>query len=632
MVLSFVGLILLSFAALFGAVAVAVRYEPEGRGEAGLVVALGWHALITLPILGLGWLNQLDRPRLAGAIVIASAIAFAATAPGGDYRGHAERSLTLARRLAALPIEALRETGKAKSVAFLGLAASIAIILYSGWISYLAPSIGWDGIWYHETIVGFSIQHHGFAFVPQPWGMEYVNGFPKICEALSLFFVLFLDRRLIDLPPTVMSVPMLLAMYVLARRATDDRNHAIGWAAAIFLMPGVVLELRSTYIDLHTAALYLGAAAFCARPKLRLRDGLFAALALAMLGGTKGHALTWIPPLALVVAVRLLLAHPKERGRALAVIAGGLSIVLLVTAPPYVRNWTRFHNPIWPVHLAVPALGVSWAGPNNVADMNKPLAELYKAILVAPVPGNDFPDTRTFGYGMAVPWAVVPAALLAYLAIAIELVRRRRIDASAKNLLIVTLPLLVTAKFSPALWSARYNVHVAAALMLAACWGAARKGFERVAEALVGFAIVTSLMMLIWAEPRWSVTFAQALQLARLPAEERAATSLIYWTIAPDVARARDRELGEGDVVAMTDEYRFPSLLWNERMSNAIVYVPSSNGDDLLRGLEQVKAKWVTVQIKSGRYQALKAHPERWQEIGKANANEPPIMAFRRVQ
>src|SRR5262249_19559983 len=138
-------------------------------------------------------------------------------------------------------------------------------------------------------------------------------------------------------------------------------------------------------------------------------------------------------------------------------------------------------------------------------------------------------------------------------------------DPRTTNLLLVALPMLVTLPLSPAPWALRYNVHIAAVLTLIAAWAGGWARMRRFGEGAAATTIVTGIMMLWWADPGWEITYDQQKELFAMNPAERAAYGWVWHTVPSATAAARDRELGPGDVILFTDEYTFPSVLWNER-------------------------------------------------------------------
>jgi hypothetical protein len=305
--------------------------------------------------------------------------------------------------------------------------------------------------------------------------------------------------------------------------------------------------------------------------------------------------------------------------------AGGVFLVLLVAGPFYLRNWLVFHNPIWPIAVHSQRFHVHWAGAHDVLEMNKSYKEMILAMLSPPVPGHDWADTRVYGYGLGIPWLVLPVGILAlliavlkYAAYAVGLVHK---DPRLENLLIVVAPVLLTIPTSPALWSARYNIHLPVAFMFLIAWLFGTRSLLQ--EAFTSIVIMTSLMMLWWAEPGWITHFSTGLYLAHQPAPERAAFHAAEYSMARETALARDTELGRGDLTAYADSSTFPGLLWNEKFSNRIEYFPPSparDPEDLVDRVEASGAKWLAVGSGSPEWSTVTRRTSQWQEVGPASA------------
>jgi hypothetical protein len=623
--------------AWLGAVALATRARLAGRAELALVTSLLWSGIVTLPILGLGWSSMLYRGALAAAVMVVSlvSIGISLRAGPGSPREHLAAVLGNARALLRLPLDALIGACRAGSVAALGLVAVIGAIAYTSWLAWLTPSVGWDGIWYHEPLAYYAIQNHGFSWVSVPLTLEYVNGFPRVCEMMNLWFVIFTDRRMVDLVHDAMAPQLVVSVYVMCRRVGADRWTALAWGCAFFFIPSMVLELKTTYMDLHVAALLLGALALATRPALRLTDAAIASLALGLLGGAKGHALIYVPVLGALALGRLLWQHRTRLAPAVATSLAGIALVLAIAAPTYVRNWRRHHNPLWPIELESKSLGIHWKGGgvhgiHDVTDMNKPLPALWEEISQVPKPGLDFPDTRVNGYGVGWSFIALPLGIVSTAAALVFALRRRlerRPDAPTESLLMTLGVIGVMARFSPALQAARYNAHLTAGLMLAVAW-LSHVGWRRLSEAAAGALLAVCGMLMWWADPGWGVKASDALRLASMGPLDRAAFMAVYWSPAPEVARARERELGKGDVIAFTED-KFVTFLWNERIDNRVVWLQHEGGPSLLRRLDAVGAKWVVVN--PGDEQWALDRDKGWQRVGLIASNEPNWIAYRRV-
>ena len=191
--------------------------------------------------------------------------------------------------------------------------------------------------------------------------------------------------------------------------------------------------------------------------------------------------------------------------------------------------------------------------------------------------------------------------------------------------------MLLTIPTSPALWAARYNIHVPAAFMFLVAWLFGTRSYLQ--EAFTSIVIMTSLMMLWWAEPGWITHVPTAIYLAHQTPAERAAFHSADYTMARETALARDTELGRGDLTAYANTCSFPGLLWNESFSNRIQFFPPNpDPDEFIDGVERSGAKWVAVGAGSPEWQTLTNRTTKWQLVGYASTTGPPSVAFRRTR
>jgi hypothetical protein len=634
MFLGFVTFLGLSTFAALAAVALAVRMRCDGRAETALSTIVLWNALILLPLTWLGWTDHLTRFSSGMLVGSTSLGVFTLSFVKKGTKAHLADIRRAAWGILRLPIDAARRGWREDAFVAFGVIFAIGTMFWTTWLSYLAPNTSWDGIWYHDTIVGWSIQNHGFATVTMPFTLENVNGVPRLCETMSLWFVFFTDRRLIEAPNSVIAAPMLmLSFYCIAKRHARTVTNAMGWAAALYLMPASLLQMRSTYVDVYVAAFFLAGLHYSTRPEMRLRDGVMAGLCLGMLGASKALGLPWMFIIGAIALPRLIWNNAWARPfSTVATAIGSLLGAVAIAAPIYLRNWKVNHNPLWPVMVDLPKFGIHWPG-NFDPIIDRPLKQMLTDMLTVPVPGHDFHDPRVWGYGLGFPFFVLPWAMLMFPVVVVCVVRSRfqkEFDRMAWNLLLVVLPIAATWPLAPQKWFARYNLQIVAGLAFIANWTSTRTWIRRASEGLAAVTIGTSLIMLYWADPGWSVDISTAFALAKLTPLERAAFPATGYVFDSNVAAARESEIGPGDIVAFTDINAFPSLLWNERFSNSVVYIQSGGGDSFLSRADTTNAKWVLATTGTPEFQALKSHPGRWAEVGYM-CKQQEWIAFRRV-
>lgn len=626
---------LTSFAA-FAALGVTLRAEPEGRAETGVLFTAVLYGIVCLPVFALGYTGALYPSSLAALSLVTSALAFALSARRRGLGAHARAIGAAAKALCLLPREALGLAYRKGSTSLLGLACAMGALALSAWITYLAPSESWDGFFYHEPIIGYAIQNHGFRMVSLPPNMvvQGTNGYPRLCEAFALWFVIFTDKSLVEIGNTIAAPGLMLAAFVLARRYSRDDVALLGWSAALVLMPAVITQTRTSMIDVEVAFFLLAAVHFATRMELRTGDVVAASLAMTLLVGSKSTALVWVPPIALVAYGRLLLAGPTKA--AVAMIAGGGAAITGVAALTFARNYLAFANPLWPVSYSNPRFGIDWRGLVTLAQISPdpPLKELIAKKYHHPIGG--VPDIIARDYGYGVPWVVVPLALVALAVAVVTAVRARlslRPSRETENLLLVAALGAAFVKGSPSLNIARYNVEIVAIGMASVAWLAGRmRAGKRLHEGVMSATLLFTIVPMIWTDWLFGVDTAGIAALARAPARERATMNVAAFQMPADVARARERELRAGDLVIFTAETAFPGVLWNHEMSNRVEFVDVKTADALVAEIARRKPTWVVVGAKSQARTALEMHPGGWELVGTAVAQDRTVALRRKAR
>jgi len=396
----------------------------------------------------------------------------------------------------------------------------------------------------------------------------------------------------------------------------------MGFAVVLLLVPGVVLQLRSTYVDVTVLAAFLASLHFTTRPDFRTRDVWLSALALAFVGGTKATGLYYVFLLGAAGLVSTIACCVRRRSASpLVHLLGATVLLVLLVAPSYLRNWSLHHNLFWPLKFELKALGIAWAGPSDLQDMQHPFDQVVHELFSAPSPGLDYHDTRVHGYGHALPFVALPLALIALFVAARDwLLASARGDARtariASGLLVLTVLVAMSTAGSPAYWWARYQLQIGVAILLLVVWLVGRPRWVPFGQGVLGAMLFISLITLWWADPGWDAPFKTALELMRKTHAERVVTKMSHNVSPTETLIAREREIGDGDVVVINDDFSFIGNMWNERMSNRVVWVPFRTAADYKRRLDAVAAKWVIVRRGTGGERAIKNEALRWQRVG----------------
>ena len=608
--------------ALVAGGAVSARWWAGSRSERALALAAVALGIVLVSIHVLGWAGALG---LAGAltpgtvatlITVLAGVAFMIAARGAGVRETTRQAVAALLDGPRLALDGLGECLRARSLAGAGLVLLGLVVAWTAYGAWLAPSSAWDGVFYHEAMIGFAIQNAGFASEALPPSLAPIDGYPRMVENLSLFGVMFLDRRVIELPGSPMLLVLVLGAYVLVRRWVPSRATAIGLASGLALLPGIVLQLRSTYIDAIAAAYFVIALSFVTRPTLRARDAVLAAVWIGIVGASKSTGFLLAPVLAAMLFARVLV---RSRGVArIATIATGLCAIALLASPTYVRNWLEHDNPLWPGHVRVEALGIDWPGPLDVAAHDRSFSDTVRMLFAPPIDGQQYHDTRDNGYGNVPPFLILPLALLAMLvaparAIVAWLGGKRDVARDALGMLAMVLPIVATLALSPAKFWARLNLHVVVALWMAAAWLIAKTG-RSLGEGVVGALVVGGAITLCWSEPAWDIPWERVRRLASLSADERAVDDNEMITLAPE-AIARERERLPAGALVVFAEHPFPAQLWNERFDNRVSWLPPMSPERWLDEAERRGATWVVVPRSGALIQRLRDSDE-WFELG----------------
>ncbi len=289
--------------AILAAVALALETRPRGRAELGIAASLWFAALLGGPVVALGYAGGLWRTALGLTSLTLSAAVLGALARRRGRDALVASCRGAIRDLARLPLDAFREAWQARSLVVGGLLVAAAFLAASFVLTYLIEFCRWDDEIYHAPTVGWAIQWHGFAFVDGPPPVVGGNnGYPKLAESLSLWFVVFTDKTLMELPATLFAPPLMLATYALAARFVD-RVAAVGFAVVLLLVPHSWRQFCSTYNDMEMAFFLIAATYYASRADHRPADTSMCTVALALAASTKTTWLVFVPPLAAVAYV-----------------------------------------------------------------------------------------------------------------------------------------------------------------------------------------------------------------------------------------------------------------------------------------------------------------------------------------
>ncbi len=406
----------LSVTALIAAVALSRRFEADSRSESVVVAGMSWVALIAAPIYALGMANRLTAPTLAVVAFATHTVTVLIASWKQRWRICVRECLRLATGAIAAPFQLSVTALRARSGAFVGLVAAAVTLTYCAVVTWYAPSFRhWDCLWYHEPIVALTIQNHGFVGVDVPDSLQRVNGYPRMGEMICLWFVIFTDRRLIELPSVLGAGLYMVGTYALCRRFGATRTAATGWATGLLFLPAVFGGLQSAMIDLQLAAYTAAGLVLAVRPRLRVRDAVGVVIIGAITINTKYLGLVTALSTAAVTGVRLVAATRRLGGVRVGLALGfGTAVLGGALAHTVLHNYFVYNAPFWPHQLQIKSLNYTSAGwidrgPGGNEGLVEPYSVVADYLYASPATWahGDVRDGIT-NYGLSVPWVAFP--------------------------------------------------------------------------------------------------------------------------------------------------------------------------------------------------------------------------------
>ncbi|MGW2373989.1 hypothetical protein [Kitasatospora sp. NPDC001683] len=485
--------------------------------------------------------------------------------------------------------------------------------------SFVLPS-EWDGMWYHLVGPAQWIQDGHIGHTPAAfWSDVYPQGQEVLGAWAGVFTHTLRWSWAAGLPFFLLGFTSAVGLAV---RFGARRDHALLGALGFLLIPAVIAQSSTSYVDVGAATTATAAFQFVlALPngrgavEGRLNHLWLAGVALAL--GTSVKASNLLT-MACVVAVgvgqvvltivadrRAAAAGSTDRGPAGPLRHGVGRLVVLGTAMVlpsvllssywYVRTWIKYDNPFYPFTM------FGFIGKGTVQDLimvnNTPgvikaaggvPGQLWES-WTTPVAVPFSYDQRLGGLGTGWLWVLFPAVIVGV----VVFVRRRQ----WAPLLGLLLPMMVMVAASPGPWWARYTVYlpilggVFLAVFLTWITGTAERpvgglGYARWALAVaIGFALVGTAGNAGWKasqpswvapSPGWLPTFDAFRGTVDLMQHRRTQQDKVWpWSDFPSA-----RKLPKGSVIAISDQgpdIRLP--LVGMKMERRLVQVTTN--DDL---------------------------------------------------
>lgn len=424
------------------------------------------HVWILIPM---GILGHLHALRVAPLVVFSLSISVGVSVLAMRLAPITELSARLVDDLRA-PLRVLSDGWRHRVVQLvlvLPALAALAVTLLTVWYF---RSWSWDAVWYHVTITDLAVQDGTLLFRTAD---RYVRAYPYNVELVAAWGVLLSGvDRLDDAPQIGFALLGVASIAAWARGAGVDRASALVVGATWLLIPSVILELGTSYIDVACASLLTCAVSFLAAP-LSTRNVVLASVALGILVGSKfsgAQYAVYLTPWLLVRAGQALHRGPRRLPTSAALVCG-FALALSLGLPRYIDNYVAHGNPVWPIKYDLPLVGElpgiesvdEWFHvPETTTDRpfgrNNRLTETLNSWWFSLDDGVLTPDVHMGGFGRLFPLLLVPALL----ALVVDVIRGR--DRWRR---LAPLVLFFVAMRSPAPYWSRYTLAAAAAGLVA---------------------------------------------------------------------------------------------------------------------------------------------------------------------
>jgi len=214
----------------------------------------------------------------------------------------------------------------------------------------LLPLDGSDGSTYHVPALIEALVSGDFS--PSDSVVPMAQAGPKVVDMAFLWLMLGWSIDLV-LFGQLLFLPVAMAAVAVIARWAGARNH-LAWAGGMLvgLIPVVISQLSSAYVDVGGGALLLASVAFTL---LYLRGDIHGPIATVAAYGSLGFAagakFSLLVPAMILGAVLLLRDLRLSKWNAGHVVG---AVVMLLGLGWYLEAWIRFGNPLWP--YAVPGL------------------------------------------------------------------------------------------------------------------------------------------------------------------------------------------------------------------------------------------------------------------------------------
>ena len=619
------------------------RWGPARRDTywlpiAGLVAA---HAHVVVVVLALGLSHALTRTSVIASVVVpAAAVVVTFVVRDGPRAFFDDERARWRRRYRAL----LRAIGEADGLlTIVPLAMGAAMFLYFFAAAFVSPTAGQgDSVFYHEPIVALSLQHGHIGPFDLPSALQRVNGMPRFCNFIQLWFAAFTGRGHTEFA-NILAAPFgFVAVAGSMRRVGASRGDAWRLALCFSLMPGLLRLSDGVLVDPLSTTWFACALYLVTGPLHRTVMSASASVVVALTVGTKYHLIVISFVLSAVLVVRLLRVGRWPRRVLSAVLASAL--ILAAVASHYGRNYVDFENPVWPAGMTIERFDLTFKAANRKSLKNGLTSgreieddEVKDRMWAAPWTRSPWAGAgaRPEDFGPLVRFVMIPlgkvAVLFGIAALGLVIVRRRRWPKSAWIVLVSLLSLYLSFKFFPAIIRGRYWLPVVPMFMSLSIWLLVRLKIERAIAALSLGGVLASALAVVWLHDAGEF-LSPTNVLTRLEADpvERAWVGRRGSRIYEQTGRARAVELTRGKRVVFSYVQAL-GMLWNDDYSNQVIWMGDVKGDARMPRVDALKADWLYLHKDKGA--TFGVDPEQWTWVGKLHKRRKrtPGRVYRRI-
>jgi len=229
------------------------------------------------------------------------------------------------------------------------------ISLWTIFLGLVFPVIDWDGNAYHMTYIGYVFQnHHIFdTFTNLAW----IAGYPKGGEFIQMWNVLIPRNDILaDLAQVPFAILGVYSLYYISTRLGVAAKHARFSSLAFLLLPIVINQMKTTYVDVLTSSLFIAGIALTLKSRYGRLDFLLLGIICSLLLSIKSSGLIFVAALVPLFLWKLWRQNKDESIAKLKTFAWQLGLValpLIFGAYWYVKNLFLYGTPLYPFGIKV---------------------------------------------------------------------------------------------------------------------------------------------------------------------------------------------------------------------------------------------------------------------------------------